>query len=95
MLALGGLREGTLARLQYRHVKEDLEANILPLHNHVEAAIAKGKHGDFDTFLNSEAVQYLKIYLKIRTQGTSELRLENITETNPRLETPRLPLPRR
>ncbi len=83
MLALGGFREGTLARLQYRHIKEDLERNILPLHIHVEAAIAKGKYGDFDAFLNGEAVHYLKVYLETRKHGTSELPPENITETSP------------
>ncbi len=83
ILALGGFREGTLARLQYRHVKEDLEANILPVHIHVEAAIAKGKYGDFDAFLSGEAVRYLKIYFEIRRQGSSELPPEDIIENSP------------
>jgi hypothetical protein len=56
MLALGGFRIGTLAKLQYRHVKRDLEKGIVPIHVHVEAEITKGKYHDYDTFLGQEAV---------------------------------------
>ena len=37
MLGLGGFRVGTLVRLQYRHVKRDLEKMAIPIHVHVEA----------------------------------------------------------
>ena len=94
MLSLGGFREGTLARLQYRHVKEDLEANILPLHIHVEAGIAKGKYGDFDAFLNSEAVRYLQVYLDIRKQGSRELPTENAVETSPLIRDSKSAIPK-
>lgn len=60
LLALGGFREGTLVRLRYRHVREDLEKGIIPAHIHVEAEITKGKYHDYDTFLGSEAVDSLK-----------------------------------
>jgi integrase len=69
MLAQGGFRIGTLAKLQYRHVREDLERNIIPVHIHVEAKITKGKYHDYDTFLGQEAVHYLKAYLRARKAG--------------------------
>jgi integrase len=69
ILAVGGFRVGTLARLQYRHVREDLEKGIVPVHVHVEAAITKGGYGDYDTFLGREAVGALNLYLDERRQG--------------------------
>jgi len=69
MLGLGGFRVGTLCCLRYRHVREDLEKGIVPLHIHVEAEITKGKYGDYDTFISSEAVEYLKLYLEERRKG--------------------------
>jgi hypothetical protein len=54
-LALGAFREETFTKLTYRHVKEDLEAGITPIHLHIEAEITKGKYHDYDTFLGSEA----------------------------------------
>jgi len=63
-LALGGFREGTLVRLRYRHVREDLERRIVPLHIHVESEITKGKYHDYDTFLGEEAIEYLRLYLE-------------------------------
>jgi site-specific recombinase XerD len=83
MLALGGFREGTLVKLQYRHVKADLEKGILPLHIHIEAEITKGKYHDYDTFLGQEAVEYLKLYLAKRREGTSKMPPENITDESP------------
>ena len=56
-LATGGFREGTFCKLKYRHIKEDLEANRIPIHIHVEAEITKGKYHDYDTFINTEASQ--------------------------------------
>ena len=41
----------TLAKLQYSHIKQDLEAAIIPLHVHVEEKITKGEYADYDTFL--------------------------------------------
>lgn len=54
LLTLGGLREGTLIRLQCRHVRGDLEKDIIPLHIHVESEITKGKYHDYDTFLGQK-----------------------------------------
>ena len=81
--ALGGFREGTLSKLKYRHVKEDLETNIIPLHIHIEAEITKGKYHDYDTFLGPEAVMYLKLYLDARRRGTDYLPPEEITDESP------------
>jgi integrase len=70
LLALGGFRIGSLAKLQYRHVKRDLEKGMIPIHVHVEAEITKGKYHDYDTFLNQEAAEYLKAYLDSRRKGS-------------------------
>jgi hypothetical protein len=55
MLALSGFRLGTLKKLQYRHVKRDLERGMVPIHVHVKAEATKGKYHDYDTFLNQES----------------------------------------
>ena len=83
MLALGGFRIGTLAKLKYRHVKHDLEKGITPIHIHVEAAITKGKYHDYDTFVGAEAVEYLKLYFEQRRKGTEKIPPENITDESP------------
>ncbi|MCL2477817.1 site-specific integrase [Candidatus Bathycorpusculum sp.] len=83
MLALGGFREGTLSKLKYRHVKDDLENNIIPIHIHVEETITKGKYGDYDTFLGAEATQYLKLYLNQRQTGTKRIPPETLTDESP------------
>jgi site-specific recombinase XerD len=70
MLALCGFRIGTLSKLQYRHVKRDLERNMIPIHIHVEAEITKGKYHDYDTFLGQEAAEYLRAYLEYRRKGS-------------------------
>jgi site-specific recombinase XerD len=70
MLALSGFRIGTLSKLQYRHVKRDLEKGTIPIHIHVEAEITKGKYHDYDTFLGQEAAEYLKAYLECRRKGS-------------------------
>ena len=82
-LALGAFREETLSKLQYRHVKEDLENNIIPIHVHIEADITKGKYHDYDTFLGTEAALYLKLYLQNRRKGTSKVPPENLTDESP------------
>jgi len=70
LLAQGGFRVGTLVRLEYRHVRRDLEAGRIPLHVHVEAEITKGKYADYDTFLGEEAVEALRLYLEKRRAGS-------------------------
>ena len=66
LLALTGIRVGTLVKLQYRHVKHDLERNNTPIHLHIEADITKGEYGDYDTFIGAEGSEYLKAYLELR-----------------------------
>jgi site-specific recombinase XerD len=83
LLSLGGFRIGTLSKLQYRHVKRDLEKGITPIHVHVESEITKGKYHDYDTFLGQEAAEYLKTYLEIRRQGTRKKRPEIINDDSP------------
>ncbi|MDQ1280830.1 MAG: Site-specific integrase [Thermoproteota archaeon] len=83
ILALSGMRIGTLARLTYGHVRRDLEAGIIPIHIHVEAEITKGKYQEYDTFLGYEAVQYLKAYLDIRRNGTLKMPPETLTDDSP------------
>jgi site-specific recombinase XerD len=83
LTATGGFREGTLSKLKYLHIKEDFEANRIPLHIHVEAEITKGKYGDYDTFLGPEAVTYLRLYIDARRRGTSYLPPEEITDDTP------------
>ncbi len=83
MLALGAFREGTLAKLKYRHVKEDIENNKVPIHVHVEAEITKGKYADYDTFLGAEAAYYLKLHLEERKNGTRRTKPEILTDESP------------
>jgi site-specific recombinase XerD len=71
-LVLGAFREETLAKLQYRHVRRDMESNQIPIHVHVEAEITKGKYADYDTFLGAEAAEYLRLYLEQRRRGSPD-----------------------
>ena len=85
MLALGCFRVGTLAKLQYYHVKKDLENNTVPIHVHVEAEITKGKYCDYDTFLGKEATDFLRAYLDLRRRGSpcGKIPPETITDRSP------------
>ncbi|MDQ1280667.1 MAG: hypothetical protein QG670_1930 [Thermoproteota archaeon] len=83
LLALGGFRVGTLVKLQCHHIRDDLEAGIVPAHIHVEAEITKGKYREYDTFIGSEAVEPLKVYLEARRKGTRYLGPEKIEDNSP------------
>jgi len=83
LIATGGFREGTTCRLKYRHIKEGLEANRVPIHIHVEAEITKGKYHDYDTFLNAEASHLLKLYIIERKIGSRYTPPEEITDKSP------------
>jgi site-specific recombinase XerD len=83
MLATGGFRRGTLSKLQYRHVKKDLERHIFPIHVYVEAEITKSKHHDYDTFLCQEASEYLEAYIEARRKGWKRRPPEQITNNSP------------
>ena len=83
MLASGGFRIGTLAKLQYRHVKSDLERCVIPIHVSVPAEITKGKYNSYYTFVNWEAAEYLTAYLNARRRGTTYIPPENIQDESP------------
>lgn len=87
MLAVGGFRVSTFLALQYKHVRQDLEAGIIPVHVHVEPQITKGKYNSYDTFLNQEAVEFLKAYLDTRRRGNRKTPPENITDDSPIIRT--------
>ena len=83
MMAVGGFRIGTLLALRYRHLKNDVEKNVVPVHVHVDASITKGKYHSYDTFLNEEAAEYLVAYLDARRRGTRRIPPEQITDISP------------
>lgn len=83
MLASGGFRLSTLAKLQYRHVKNDLERCVIPVQVSVPAEITKGKYNSYYTFVNWEAAKYLTAYLNIRRKGTEYKPPENIKDESP------------
>jgi integrase len=83
LMAVGGFRSGSLVQLKYRHVKQDLENGVTPIHVHVEAAITKGKRHSYDTFLNREAAEYLKTYLDARQNGTMGRPPEFLNDESP------------
>ena len=83
ILALAAFREETLCKLKYRHVKQDIENNTLPIHVHIEAEITKGKYHDYDTFIGAEAAAYLKLYLEQRQKGTLKVPPETLTDDSP------------
>jgi hypothetical protein len=83
MLASGGFRTGTLAKLQYQHVKSDLERGVIPIHVSVPAEITKGKYNSYYTFVNWEAAEYLTAYLNARRRGTEYIPPENIQDESP------------
>ena len=97
LAALGGFREETLTRLEYRHVREDVETGKIPLHVHLEAEMVKGKYGDHDTFLATEAVQHLRLYLEDRRKGSADGRRppETLNDNSPliRSDTSHVPRP--
>lgn len=83
VLAVSGLRSGTLVKLKYLHVRKDLEKQIVPIHLRIDADITKGKYRSYSTFLNQEAVDYLKAYLDVRRVGTCSIPPETITDESP------------
>ena len=85
ILATSGIRIGTLAKLKYKHVKDDLEAGVVPVCIHIKAEETKGKYADYFTFINEEAVEYLKLYLEERRRGSPSGKIppEDITDESP------------
>jgi site-specific recombinase XerD len=85
LLALSGLREDTLSKLKYYHIKEDYEVQRTPIHVHVEVEITKGKYADYDTFIAQESADYLRLYIEGRRKGSPDGRdpAENIEDNSP------------
>jgi site-specific recombinase XerD len=83
ILAVSGVRECTLTKLKYRHVKKDLESGVVPVHLAIEPAITKGKYHGYSTFINEEVAEWLKEYFKARKKGTQIIPPENITDESP------------
>jgi len=83
ILATSGIRCGTLCKLKYYHVKEDLEHHRLPIKVCIEAEITKAKTHSYCTFLNQESTEYLTAYLQKRRQGTQYIAPEKITDQSP------------
>lgn len=66
LMIQGGLRPYTIAKLKYKDIKEDYEANTIPLRIVVRKEIAKGKYGNYYTFVGEETVNLLHRVLKQR-----------------------------
>ena len=83
MMASGGFRPSTLVKLEYRHIKHDLECNMVPLHVRVESNITKGKYRSYCTFLGKETVDYLRAYLSLRRYKKNYTVAEVIEDNSP------------
>jgi site-specific recombinase XerD len=82
ILAVSGIRTGTLVKLKYRHVKHDLENGITPLHLSIDSQITKCGIG-YSTFLNAEVAEFLKQYLDERRKGSKRINPEIIDDESP------------
>lgn len=91
ILATSGLRAGTLTKLKYGHVREELEAAKTPCSIHIKADETKGKYADFYTFINEEAVDYLNLYLERRKRGTESGKIppEELDDESPLIKNSR------
>ena len=87
ILALSGMRVGTLARLRLRHLEPDLSQGVIPVCIRVPAELNKGQYCSYYTFIGEEAVRYLKLYLEQRRQGTRRVPPEDITPDSPVIRT--------
>jgi hypothetical protein len=83
-------------RLRYRHLSEELEKGIIPVHVHVETQITKGKYHDYDTFLRGEAVEYMRLYPELRRHGNihPEIPPEQISDDSPLIRDEMYEVPR-
>lgn len=77
-----GIITGTLVKLRYRHVKEDLEAGKIPLCIYLSTYEAKGTQL-YCTFLGKEACEALRNHIKLRETGTNKVKPETITNGSP------------
>ena len=77
-----GIRAGTLVKLRYRHVKEDLEAGNIPICIYLEAYEVK-RTQPYCTFLGKEACEALRKHIKLREIGINKVKPEIITNESP------------
>lgn len=84
MMAQSGLRPVTLCQLKYKHIKEKFEANRIPCLIKIPKELAKGKYRDYFTFISSEAVEFLRQYLKTKQPITDEDYLFTVERKDPR-----------
>jgi integrase len=87
ILATSGIRIGTLCKLRYSHVKEDLEKNKVPVQMNIKAEITKGKTHNYCTFLNRESTEYLIAYMRCRRNGTDYGPAEEVNDESPLIKT--------
>jgi len=75
-----GLAPVDVSGLKYGHVKDDLEAGKIP----VKMRILREKTKiSFTSFIGSDAIDYLKIYLGLRRAGTEKIPPETVTPESP------------
>ena len=85
-----GLSASDICELKYGDIRHDLEKNIVPIN------IQKLRHktGEMiNTFVGEEAIEALKLHLKLRRQGTGNRASEKIVDDSP-LSDYRAPLDR-
>jgi integrase len=63
MMAESGMRPDTLTKLQYRHIKEEFEAEKVPMKIELPSQLLKDRVGDRFTFIGEDAFNLLKTYL--------------------------------
>ena len=86
ILCLSGIREGTLVRLQYHHIKDVYEGGIVPIRFQVHEEMTKGRYHDYDSFFGAEAADYPHKYIEARKKGGvlhPNIRLEEIHDDSP------------
>ena len=66
MMLESGQRPNTLAKLQYKHIKEDYEAHRIPMKIDLPSNIIKDRLGFRFTYIGNDAYKALREYLKAR-----------------------------
>jgi len=69
VMAQSGLRPFTIKQLKLKHLEE---IDIIPCKIEVPKEIAKGKYGNYVTFIGSDTIKYIKQYLATRKDLTAE-----------------------
>ena len=81
------IRVDTLARLKYKHIKEDFEAGRIPMRINLDEEAKKGKmkvrHRRYGPYLGRDSYYFLKRYFEARRNGTEKIEPETITDESP------------